>query len=25
VKDGLLPAKVGEYYVEKAAKTRLMN
>lgn len=25
VKEGLLPAKVGEYYVEKAAKTRLMN
>ena len=25
VKDGLLPAKVGEYYVEKAAKARLMN
>ena len=25
VKQGLLPAKVGEYYVEKAAKMRLLN
>jgi len=25
VKQGLLPAKVGEYYVEKAAKKRLVN
>jgi hypothetical protein len=25
VKQGLLPAKVGEYYVEKAAKTRSVN
>jgi hypothetical protein len=25
VKAGLLPAKVGEYYVQKAVKTRLMN
>ena len=25
VKQGLLPAKVGEYYVEKASKARLLN
>ena len=25
VKQGLLPAKVGEYYVEKASRTRLLN
>jgi hypothetical protein len=25
VKEGLLPAKVGEYYVEKASRMRLMN
>ena len=25
VKEGLLPAKVGEFYIEKAGKTRLMN
>lgn len=25
VKEGLLPVKVGEFYVEKAAKVRLLN
>jgi hypothetical protein len=25
VKQGLLPARVGEYYVEKASRTRLLN
>ena len=25
VKQGLLPAKVGEYYIEKASRARLLN